>query len=111
MEILQLSEILSALGHEARLSIFRALVQAGTEGLTPSVISAQLSLPPATLSFHLSHLSRVGLISGKQQSRFIHYTANFELMDEALAFLTQNCCQGNACLPKLSAVNKGTKSR
>ena len=109
METLHASEILAALGHETRLSIFRLLVQAGADGMTPSVISKELDLPAATLSFHLSHLSRVGLINGKQESRFIHYTVDFELMDNVLAFLTENCCQGNSCLPKSAVSTKGKK--
>jgi len=36
---------LTALAHEARLRIFRTLVGAGPEGLTPSVLSAMLDLP------------------------------------------------------------------
>jgi hypothetical protein len=53
----------------------------------------------ATLSFHLAHLSRVGLIHGKRQSRFIRYSADFAMMADLLAFLTHNCCQGSPCLP------------
>lgn len=109
METLHASEVLSALGHESRLSIFRLLVQAGADGLTPSVISKELDLPPATLSFHLSHMSRVGLIAGRQKSRFIHYSVDFGLMDNVLAFLTENCCQGDACLPKSATSTKGMK--
>ena len=109
METLSASEVLAALGHETRLSIFRLLVQAGVDGLTPSVISKELHLPPATLSFHLSQMSRVGLIAGKQESRFIYYSVDFGLVDNVLAFLTENCCQGKACLPKAAASTKGKK--
>lgn len=110
MENLNASEVLAALGHETRLSIFRLLVQAGASGLTPSVISKELDLPAATLSFHLSHMSRVGLINGKQESRFIHYTVDFWLMDNVLAFLMENCCQGKVCLPKSAVSTQGKKS-
>lgn len=99
METLNAAELLAALGHETRLSIFRLLVEAGPSGLNASTIGERLGLAPATLSFHLSHLSRVGLINGTRESRFIHYSAQFETMDELIAFLTHNCCQGNACLP------------
>lgn len=99
METLNAAELLAALGHESRLAIFRLLVEAGPAGINASAIGEQLAMAPATLSFHLSHLSRVGLIEGQRQSRFIHYSANFARMDELLAFLTNNCCQGEACLP------------
>ncbi|TRZ67937.1 MAG: hypothetical protein D4S02_04440, partial [Rhodocyclaceae bacterium] len=57
------------------------------------------------------HLSRVGLIQGERESRFIHYSVNFETMDELIAFMTHNCCQGKACLPKTSEVNATAKRR
>ncbi len=101
METLSAAELLAALGHESRLSIFRLLVETGEEGINASAIGEKLGLAPATLSFHLAHLSRVGLIKGRQESRFIYYSADYAVMDDLLAFLTNNCCQGShACLPK-----------
>lgn len=99
MEILNAAELLAALGHESRLSIFRLLVQAGAEGVNASAIGEKLAIQPATLSFHLAHLNRVGLIRGERESRFIRYSADYTTMDELLAFLTHNCCQGQPCLP------------
>jgi len=104
MEITSASERLAALGHETRLAIFRLLVQAGAEGVNAGMIGEKLKIAPPTLSFHLAHLSRVGLISGRQESRFIFYVADYGTMDELLAYLTQNCCQGSQCLPKTVAV-------
>jgi len=100
MKILDAVDRLAALGHSTRLAIFRLLMQAGDEGLSAGVIGEKLDLPPATLSFHLAHLNRVGLIAGRQQSRFIFYAADYEAMDELIAYLTDNCCGGKACLPK-----------
>lgn len=91
--------LLAALGQESRLAIFRLLVEAGPAGVYAGAISEQLDMPPATASFHLAHLARVGLIRGERASRFIHYSADFEAMDLLLAFLTNNCCQGTPCLP------------
>ncbi|MFA7278802.1 MAG: metalloregulator ArsR/SmtB family transcription factor [Sterolibacterium sp.] len=102
---------LAALGHEKRLAVFRLLVQAGPGGLSAGVIGEQLGLAPATLSFHLAHLSRVGLIVGRQESRFIFYATNYTEMDDLLGFLTQNCCNGGSCLPKTLAANTTTKRR
>lgn len=100
METLNAAELLAALGHESRLAIFRLLVEAGPAGVNASAIGEKLGMAPATLSFHLAHLSRVGLIAGERESRFIHYSANFTTMDDLISFLTNNCCQGEACLPK-----------
>jgi len=100
METLNAAELLAALGHESRLAIFRLLVEAGPAGVNASAIGERLGMAAATLSFHLAHLSRVGLISGERESRFIHYSANYATMDDLIAFLTRNCCQGDACLPR-----------
>jgi DNA-binding transcriptional ArsR family regulator len=103
VEIKNASESLAALAHETRLAIFRLLVQAGQEGVNAGLICEKLEIPAATLSFHLSHLSRTGLISGRQQGRFIFYAADYAAMDELLAYLTDNCCQGAQCLPRTIA--------
>lgn len=111
METLAAAELLAALGHETRLAIFRMLVEAGTDGMNASAIGDALGLPGATLSFHLSHLSRVGLIKGERESRFIRYSAEYGTMDDLIAFLTSNCCQGEACLPKTAACSTAEKRR
>ncbi|MCL1825731.1 MAG: metalloregulator ArsR/SmtB family transcription factor [Betaproteobacteria bacterium] len=111
METLAAAELLAALGHESRLSIFRLLVEAGDDGLFANVIDEQLDMAPATLSFHLAHLNRVGLIKGQKEGRFIRYSADYGEIDELVAFLTQNCCQGGNCLPKTEASNTMAKRR
>lgn len=106
METLTAADRFAALGHETRLAIFRLLVQAGPEGLAAGAIGETLGLAPATASFHLAHLSRVGLIVGAPQGRFIYYAADFGGIDDLIAYLTENCCQGGAnCLPKTAKVN------
>ena len=104
MDTLTAAELLAALGHESRLAIFRLLVEAGDDGLIVGAIGEKLDMAAATLSFHLAHLSRVGLLQGHKQGRFIRYATDYRTMDELLAFLTDNCCQGGAlCLPKSAA--------
>lgn len=111
METLTAAELLAALGHESRLSIFRLLVEAGPEGMVASAIGEQLTMAAATLSFHLAHLTRVGLISGQRESRFIRYSTNYGAMDELIAFLTSNCCHGQACLPKTATCSTTEQRR
>ena len=111
MEIKSATDSLAALGHETRLAIFRLLVQAGPQGVNAGLICETLGLAPATLSFHLAHLSRVGLIRGRQEGRFIFYAADYAAMDALLAFLTQNCCQGGQCLPSTGVALASAKKR
>ncbi|KIO49024.1 helix-turn-helix transcriptional regulator [Nitrosospira sp. NpAV] len=94
METKEAVTALAALAHETRLSIFRLLVQVGPEGIPVGQIGEEVKVAPATLSFHLKELSHAGLISSRQESRFIFYTVNFERMAAIMTFLTQNCCQG-----------------
>ncbi len=58
-------------------------------------IGARLSLPSATLSFHLSHLKQSGLVTCRRESRSLIYTAEYAAMNGLLAYLTENCCQGD----------------
>jgi ArsR family transcriptional regulator, arsenate/arsenite/antimonite-responsive transcriptional repressor len=100
---------LAALAQETRLAVFRLLVEQGPTGLTPGRIAEMLGLPAATLSFHLKELMHAGLIRARQESRFIHYSADFQAMDGLVAYLTENCCRASGgceaacapdCLPK-----------
>jgi ArsR family transcriptional regulator, arsenate/arsenite/antimonite-responsive transcriptional repressor len=99
MEILQVVDALSALAQETRLRVYRLLVEAGPEGLPAGRIGEVLELPAPTLSFHLAHLARAGLARGRQEGRFVIYTANFQNMNALVGYLTENCCGGRACAP------------
>jgi len=88
---------LAALAQETRLAAFRLLVERGPVGLTPGRLADALDVPAATLSFHLKELVRAGLIRARQESRFIHYSANFDAMNGLVAYLTENCCANGGC--------------
>ena len=89
---------LAALAQEVRLRVFRALVVAGSAGLTPGALAEQLAVASNTLSFHLKELARAGLISQERQGRNLIYRASFVSMNELLGYLTDNCCSGAECL-------------
>ena len=89
---------LAALAQAARLRIFRALIVAGNDGLTPGDLSAALDITANTLSFHLKELNNAGLVSQERQGRNLIYRAEFTTMDQLLGYLTENCCEGAACL-------------
>ncbi len=99
MEIDDTVDALAALAHETRLKVYRLLVEAGPEGIAAGAIGEELDLPPATLSFHLAHLSRTGLVKYRQEGRFVIYSADFQNMNELVGYLTENCCGGRACAP------------
>jgi ArsR family transcriptional regulator, arsenate/arsenite/antimonite-responsive transcriptional repressor len=104
-------EKLAALAQETRLAIFRLLVEAGPEGMNAGAIAEALDVPAATLSFHVAQLARAGLVTSRQESRFIYYSTNFAAMDDLIAYLTDNCCHGGQCLPKTAAASTTTKRR
>jgi DNA-binding transcriptional ArsR family regulator len=94
-------EVVSALGalaQETRLKLFRKLVVAGKDGLTPSQLAEALEVAPTALSFHLKELCHAGLTTSERIGRNIVYRANFNAMDALLDFLTAQCCQGQPCL-------------
>lgn len=88
---------LAALAQAQRLRAFRALVVAGTDGLTPGVMADQLEIAASALSFHLKELVHSGLASCEQRGRNLIYRANFDHMNALLAYLTEHCCQGQNC--------------
>ena len=107
-------QALSALAHETRLAVFRLLVEAGPAGLPAGVIAERLGLPPSSLTFHVQHLHRAGLLTQRRLSRQVIYATDFAGMDALhrrlsrqviyatdfagmdalLGFLTENCCGG-----------------
>ena len=93
MDVRGAVDALSALAQESRLAVFRLLVRRGPAGLPAGEISGRVGVPPTTLSFHLAHLSRAGLVSSRREGRSILYTASFPGMQELMAFLLENCCQ------------------
>jgi ArsR family transcriptional regulator, arsenate/arsenite/antimonite-responsive transcriptional repressor len=98
MEEPEVVSSLAALAQPVRLRIFRSLVVAGPEGLTPGLLSEALDVPATGLSFHLKELMHAGLVSQERQGRNLIYRASFDRMGALLRYLTENCCGGEACL-------------
>lgn len=93
----QVIKSLAALAHSVRLSVFRALVVAGAEGLTPSVLAERLGVPSSALSFHLKELMNAGLVCQERVSRNLFYRAAYDEMNALIGYLTENCCSGADC--------------
>lgn len=85
---------LAALGHDARLSIFRLLVKAGHDGLRVGEIGDHLGLAPSTLAHHLSALVDAGLVVQDKQGREVFNRVDFAAMNRLVGFLTSECCSG-----------------
>ena len=98
MESTDVVKALAALAQSSRLEVFRSLVVAGEPGLTPGALSESLGVAANTLSFHLKELLHADLVTQERAGRNLIYRAQFERMNGLLAYLTQNCCQGEACL-------------
>src|SRR5258708_19540337 len=90
MEMTQAVDALAALAQETRLSVYRLLVEGGPEGLSAGRIGEELDLPPATLSFHLAHLARTGLVRSRQDGPFVIYSAAFHNINHLLRYLPHN---------------------
>jgi DNA-binding transcriptional ArsR family regulator len=101
--------LLAALAQETRLSIFRALVQAGPEGLAAGRIAEAVGAPASTLSFHLKGLAAAGLVRSRQEGRFIYYSAAYDAMSALVSFLTEKCCQGMPA-PQVARIGQAVAS-
>ncbi len=106
----QVIEALGALAHEHRLSLFRLLVQAGAEGMPAGAIAEALALANSSLSFHLAHLTRAGLIQQTRKSRSLIYTADYAAMNRLVGYLMENCCGGATCTPNAACEPIATKT-
>lgn len=96
MEKKSVLDALSALSQETRLDLYRLLVTVGPEGLSAGAIAERLAVLPSSLTFHLNHLARAGLITQRRLSRQLIYSAEYGTMNDLLAYLTENCCGRDA---------------
>jgi DNA-binding transcriptional ArsR family regulator len=111
METKAVVDALSALAQETRLGVYRLLVEAGPDGMPAGRISEELDLPAPTLSFHLAHLARTGLVRSRQEGRFVIYSADYQNMNQLVGYLTENCCGGRSCAPATKGARNETLSR
>lgn len=104
---------LGALAHDHRMAVFRLLVRAGPPGLAAGDIAAQLDMPPSSLSFHLSQLTRAGLLRTWRVSRHVFYAVDFPAMRGLLDFLMEDCCAGapEICCPPPGGAARASSGR
>ena len=92
MDKLSATTVFESLSSGVRLDVYRLLVKVGPQGMVAGEISATLAVPPTNLSFHLKALTQARLLSVVQEGRFQRYRANLALMQELIAYLTEECC-------------------
>lgn len=100
---------LAALAHEHRLAVYRLLVEQGPPGLPAGTIAERVGLAPSTLTFHLQHLLRAGLLTQRRASRQLYYAADFAVMNGLIGYLTENCCagEGASCAAECAPAARG----
>ncbi len=91
----QAAQILHALGHEARLELFRVLVKAGPKGMNIGDMRQLLNMPASTLAHHISALVKANIIIQNVQGRETFNIANFNLVEQIADYLFNDCCKGN----------------
>lgn len=101
---------LRALAHAHRLAAYRALVQAGRDGLAVGELRERLDLAPATLTAHLNVLRAAALVGDEREGRVIRVRADYARMDALLGYLTENCCGGAPCAPKRTRPGKRARA-
>lgn len=92
MEMFEATEAFSSLSQETRLKVLKLLIEYGRDGTVAGVIAEELGIPANTLSFHLSHMSRTGLVTSQKRGRSVFYFANSDLIEELISYLRFNCC-------------------
>jgi DNA-binding transcriptional ArsR family regulator len=95
MDKLAATTVFESLSSGVRLDIYRLLVRTGPQGMVAGEIASTLELPPTNLSFHLKALTQARLASVVQEGRFQRYRANLALMQDLIAYLTEECCAGH----------------
>ncbi|MDD2834501.1 MAG: helix-turn-helix transcriptional regulator [Methylotenera sp.] len=86
--------IFESLSSGVRLDVFRLLVKKGLDGMVAGEIATALDVPPNNLSFHLKAMTYANMVSVEQEGRYQRYRANFPMMLDMIAYLTEECCAG-----------------
>jgi rhodanese-related sulfurtransferase/DNA-binding transcriptional ArsR family regulator len=77
----QLATLAKALGHEYRLELLELIAQGDR---SVEALTQLMDLPIATVSQHLQHLRRSGLVISRKEGRYVYYS----LADDAVVKLT-----------------------
>ncbi len=87
MKISNIVKSFIALGHDTRLTIYNLLVTKGESGIPAGEIAAELGIPGATLSFHLTSLSDAKLIGSRREGRTVYYFVKYKRVKKLIKYL------------------------
>lgn len=85
---MELSNRLSAMGHETRLKIIQALAER-PEGMSSTDIADHVGVMPTNTSSHLSVLRAAGLISSEKKGRVVTYRLEPEMLHAIIGEIGQ----------------------
>ncbi|MEM6537699.1 MAG: metalloregulator ArsR/SmtB family transcription factor, partial [Pseudomonadota bacterium] len=77
----------AALAQPTRLEAFRALIEAGVEGMTAGVLAETCHASGPVMSFHLKELLRAGLLTSRRDGRQIYYAADYAGVQSLIDFI------------------------
>jgi len=99
-EVIEMSELLKVLGHPARLSIVKVLVE--STSCVGNELVEQIPLAQPTISRHLAELKRVGIIQGEIEGKHVSYCLQPEVIklisvyvngiEDSFKDCSQDCC-------------------
>jgi DNA-binding transcriptional ArsR family regulator len=81
MEKVELSNRLSAMGHETRLRIIQALAER-PEGMSSTDIAEHIKVMPTNTSAHLNVLRAAGLVSSEKNGRVVTYRFEKDMLKQ-----------------------------
>ena len=85
---------LGALAHMHRLNAFRLLIESGPDGIAAGDLASRLGLTGPNMSFHLRLLENAGLVRSSRDHRNIFYAVDVDGVRALLAYLADDCCNG-----------------
>jgi ArsR family transcriptional regulator len=95
LESLDAAQGFAALSHETRLTVFRAIMRAGPQGLTAGDLAERAQVTPSNLSAHLTVLTNSGLLTMRRDGRRRYYAPALSTVSQLVRFLVEDCCNGH----------------
>jgi len=96
LDIAQMASAFAALGSEQRMSVLRALVRAGEDGLSIGELGERTGVTGSTLTHHVKLLAQTGLVDQEKTGRTIRCVVSYSRARELSEYLLKECCADRA---------------